>query len=216
MKLKLFFISIPLILLALFMFVKHNKGLIISTYNEYRPMLLNGGGEECLKNLKQIQASYKPLGNSGTPSCPILNAVRVTKYANTTLSSPFIISCPTALSVGNWLEDIKAKSISHVGTINCRSRRGSGLQSEHSFGIAIDITKIDDAVIKRDWKQTNTKGKKLRQAAKSACNYFSNVLTPYSNKLHQDHFHLDNGIGFSCHDKKKQAVINFKWLNSIF
>jgi len=79
MKLKLFLISIPLILLTMFILVKHNKALIISTYNEYRPMLLNGGGEECLKDLKQIQASYKPLGDTGTASCPILNAVRVTK-----------------------------------------------------------------------------------------------------------------------------------------
>ena len=79
MKLKLFLISIPLILLTMFILVKHNKVLIISTYNEYRPMLLNGGGEECLKDLKQIQASYKPLGDTGTAYCPILNAVRVTK-----------------------------------------------------------------------------------------------------------------------------------------
>ena len=133
MKLKLFLISIPLILLTMFMLIKHNKSVIISTYNEYRPMLLTGGGEECLTSLKQIQASYKIIGDTGNASCPILNAVRVIKYANTTLSSPFIVSCPTALSVGNWLEDIKAKSIGHVGTINCRSRRGSGLKSEHSF-----------------------------------------------------------------------------------
>ena len=138
MKLKLFLISIPLLVLTMFILVKHNKTLIISTYNEYRPMLLTGGGgEECLTELKQIQASYKSIGDTGTASCPILNAVRVTKYANTTLSSPFIVSCPTALSVGNWLEDIKAKSIGHIGTINCRSRRGSGLQSEHSFGMWI-------------------------------------------------------------------------------
>jgi hypothetical protein len=63
----------------MFMLVKHNKALIISTYNEYRPMLLTGGGEECLTELKQIQASYKSIGDTGTASCPILNAVRVTK-----------------------------------------------------------------------------------------------------------------------------------------
>ena len=208
MKLKLFLISIPLLVLTMFIIVKQNKAWIISTYNEYRPILLEGGGEECLTDLKQIQTTYKTLGNAGTATCPILNAVRVTKYANTTLSSPFIVSCPTALNIGNWLEDIKAKSIGHVGTINCRSRRGSGLQSEHSFGIAIDITRIDDAVIKRDWKLSNTKGKKLRQAAKSACNFFSNVLTPYSNRLHHDHFHLDNGIGFNCHSEKRHKLFS--------
>ena len=210
MKLKLFLISIPLLVLTMFIIVKHNKALIISTYNEYRPILLEGGGEECLTDLKQIQTTYKTLGNAGSATCPILNAVRVTKYANTTLSSPFIVSCPTALNIGKWLEDIKAKSITHLGTVNCRKRRGSGLMSEHGFGIAIDITRIDDAVIKRDWEQTNTKGKKLRQAAKSACNYFSNVLTPYSNRLHYGHFHFDNGIGFSCHVEKRLTLFNRK------
>ena len=150
MKLKLFLISIPLLVLTMFIIVKHNKAWIISTYNEYRPILLEGGGEECLTDLKQIQTTYKTLGNAGSATCPILNAVRVTKYANTTLSSPFIVSCPTALNIGKWLEDIKAKSITHLGTVNCRSRRGSGLQSEHSFGIAIDITRIDEAVVKKD------------------------------------------------------------------
>ena len=192
----------------MFIIVKHNKAWIISTYNEYRPILLEGGGEECLSDLKQIQASYKTIGDTGTASCPILNAVRVTKYANTTLSSPFIVSCPTALNIGKWLEDIKAKSITHLGTVNCRQRRGSGLMSEHGFGIAIDITKIDEAVVKKDWKQSNTKGKKLRQAAKSACNYFSNVLTPYSNRLHHDHFHFDNGIGFNCHSEKRHKLFS--------
>ena len=210
MKLKLFLISIPLLVLTMFIIVKHNKAWIISTYNEYRPILLEGGGEECLTDLKQIQTTYKTLGNAGSATCPILNAVRVTKYANTTLSSPFIVSCPTALNIGKWLEDIKAKSITHLGTVNCRKRRGSGLMSEHGFGIAIDITKIDEAVVKKDWKQSNTKGKKLRLAAKSACNYFSNVLTPYSNRLHHDHFHFDNGIGFNCHVEKKLTLFNRK------
>ena len=208
MKLKLFLISIPLLVLTTFIIIKHNKAWIISTYNEYRPILLEGGGEECLTDLKEIQASYKTLCNAGTATCPILNAVRVTKYANTTLSSPFIVSCPTALNIGKWLEDIKAKSITHLGTVNCRKRRGSGLMSEHGFGIAIDITKIDEAVVKKDWKQSNTNGIKLRQAAKSACNYFSNVLTPYSNRLHYDHFHFDNGIGFNCHAEKKHKLFS--------
>ena len=56
------------------------------------------------------------------------------------------------------------------------------------------------------WKQSNTKGSKLRQADKSACNYFSDVLTPYSNRLHQNHFHLDNGMDFNCHAEKKHKL----------
>ena len=57
MKLKLFLISIPLLVLTTFIIIKHNKAWIISTYNEYRPILLEGGGEECLTDLKQIQTT---------------------------------------------------------------------------------------------------------------------------------------------------------------
>lgn len=70
--------------------------------------------------------------------------------------------------------------------------------SENSFGLAIDISAIDGAVVSKHWKGKGARGKKLKEAARSACTYFSNVLTPLSNRLHHDHFHLDSGIGFQC------------------
>ena len=70
--------------------------------------------------------------------------------------------------------------------------------SEHSYGIAIDITAIEDAEVSKHWKDTGHRGKLLRGAAKEACRFFSNVLTPDTNRLHHGHFHLDDGVGFSC------------------
>ena len=166
-------------------------------------VFLDGGGENCLDALEQTEAVFKPLGNQGTDTCPVKNAVRISKFKDITLSSSVILSCPTALDTANWLEDISAKHITHMGTLNCRERRGSGLMSEHSFGVAIDISEIDGAIVSEHWKDNGSKGEKLREAASSACKYFSNVLTPETNRLHHNHFHLDSGIGFQCDAKAK-------------
>jgi len=180
-------------------FVLHlNKSFVISTYNKYRVVFLDGGGENCLKKLEQTEAVFKPLGDQGSAACPVKNAVRISKFRDTTLSSSVILSCPTAVDTANWLEEIEAKHITHMGTLNCRERRGSGLMSEHSFGVAIDISEIDGAVVSKHWKDKGSKGEKLREAASAACKYFSNVLTPETNRLHHDHFHLDSGVSFNC------------------
>ena len=180
-------------------FVLHlNKSFVISTYNKYRVVFLDGGGENCLKALEQTEAVFKPLGNQGSSACPVKNAVRISRFRDTTLSSSVILSCPTAVDTANWLEEIEAKHITHMGTLNCRERRGSGLMSEHSFGVAIDVSAIDGAVVSKHWKDKGIKGDTLRKAASVACKHFSNVLTPETNRLHHNHFHLDSGVGFQC------------------
>jgi len=87
--------------------------------------------------------------------------------------------------------------------VNCRERRGSGLMSEHSFGMAIDVSAIDGAIVAKHWKDKGSQGEKLREAASVACKHFSNVLTPETNRLHQNHFHLDSGVGFQCDARSK-------------
>lgn len=187
-----------LALLAIPFLLHLNKSVVFSSYNKYRVVFLDGVGESCLEKLTQSGALFKPLGNQGTAARPVRNAVRISRFKNTSLSSSVILSCPAAVDTANWLEDISARHITDMGTLNCRERRGSGLMSEHSFGLAIDISAIDGAVASKHWKGKGARGKKLIEAARSACTYFSNVLTPLSNRLHHDHFHLDSGIGFQC------------------
>ena len=191
------------ILLSVPFVATQHKGLLISAYNKYRVVFLDGGGEKCLRELEKTEAVFKPLGNQGTDACPVKNAVRISKFKDTTLSSSVILSCPAALDTANWLEEIEAKHITHMGTLNCRQRRGSGLMSEHSFGVAIDVSAIDGAVVSKHWKDKGMKGDTLREAASVACKHFSNVLTPETNRLHQNHFHLDSGVGFQCDAREK-------------
>ena len=78
--------------------------------------------------------------------------------------------------------------------------------SEHSFGTAIDISEIDGASVLHDWDDKASKGNILRKAALAACSYFSAVLTPESNRLHKNHFHLDNGLAFRCDARPKAKL----------
>jgi len=183
---------------AVIFLAPQNKVRAIQTYNDLRLLLLDGKGEKCLTELEEIGVKFKLLGNQGTKECPILNAVKFKTISHINLSSPVILSCPAAIKFSQWAQEIKAKNISHIGTLNCRTMRGSRIKSEHSFGLAIDITVIDDAIVAKHWTEDSKRGEKLHDAARVACKHFSNVLTPNTNKLHKNHFHFDNGLGRNC------------------
>ena len=58
---------------------------------------------------------------------------------------------------------------------------GSPFMSQHSYGKAIDISKINGVPISDEWEQATAK----------ACKHFNNVLGPGSDKAHGNHLHLD-------------------------
>ena len=67
------------ILLSIPFVATQHKGLLISAYNKYRVVFLDGGGEKCLRELEQTETVFKPLGNQGSTACPVKNAVRISK-----------------------------------------------------------------------------------------------------------------------------------------
>ena len=198
MRLKYLVLAIPLILLLAGISVSYFRSDLVTAYNTYRPMFLDGGGEQCITELRERGVEFSLLGDTGSNTCPIKNAVKVSGFKNTEPSSPFVLSCPTVLTFRNWLDENNIKSFTHMGTINCRKMRGRGYQSEHSFGTAIDISVVDGASVERDWGKDSAKGKRLSEVASSACRHFSNALTPETNRLHHNHFHFDNGFGRRC------------------
>lgn len=143
MKLKHLIISIPLLLLLSGVLVNYLSNDLVGMYNTYRPMLLDGGGKQCISELKERGVKFDLIDDAGSDSCPIKNAVRVSGFKNTQPSSPFLLSCPTVVTLDKWLAENSIKFFTHMGTINCRKMRGRGFQSEHSFGTAIDISKVD-------------------------------------------------------------------------
>lgn len=198
MRLKYFVLAIPLMLLMAGISASYFKNDLVTAYNTYRPMLLDGGGKQCISELRERGVKFNLIGDAGSDSCPIKNAVRVRGFKNTQPSRPFLLSCPTVVTLDDWLAENNIKSFTHMGTINCRKMRGRGFQSEHSYGTAIDISVVDEASIKNDWGKTSIEGKRLSEVALSACKHFSNALTPETNRLHHDHFHFDNGFGGRC------------------
>ena len=72
---------------------------IISVYNSMRPSLLSGGGQQCINSLISKKVEFRQLGDIGTQDCPRLNAVKITSFQGTKISSPFIPLCPTANKV---------------------------------------------------------------------------------------------------------------------
>ena len=195
-----FFIIIMTVLGLLLAVVLYLSGpkKIVGTYNQSRPHLISGGGEDCLRELTLQNVQYNRLGDMKEGICLVKDAVRIEAFPTTKMSGPIVLNCKAALATHKWFEEIKAKNVTHFGTYNCRTMRGSGVMSEHSFGTAIDIASLNGSSVKRHWKEISDRGAYIRKAAQLACDYFSNSITPDHNALHHDHLHLDMGYGTSC------------------
>ena len=171
---------------------------LIRNYNQLRPQVVIGGGADCFDDLRKKKVNFSRLGDMSEDQCLVKDAVRIEAFPHTKLSGPVILNCRTALATQNWFERIKAKNVAHFGTYNCRTMRGSGVASEHSFGTAIDIASINGSSVRLHWDEKSDRGAYIRKAARLACDYFSNSITPNHNALHHDHLHLDMGYGTSC------------------
>jgi len=126
-----------------------------------------------------------------------------------------LINCRTALAVAR-LEEIAqeeavrifgkyrtVRSIRQYGTYNCRRLRDlPWVQSQHSFGNAIDIAGFRIrgygwVNLKSHWTPKHRSQRKgsefLRAVARRLVEeqVFTNVLTPEYNRAHENHFHLN-------------------------
>ncbi len=178
--------------------IETQTSAISALYNQSRPSLISGGGEQCLKTLKAEGVDFVARGTRPNGQCTIKNAVKISSINGIKLRPTIEMNCKSALATSKWLADINAKTITHIGTFNCRTQRVSRMASEHSFGTAIDITSINGASVSEDWGEDTHKGRYLEKAHSSACQIFANVVGPDDNKAHRDHFHLDTGIGVGC------------------
>ncbi|MDG1341012.1 MAG: extensin family protein [Paracoccaceae bacterium] len=121
-------------------------------------------------------------------------------------------SCTIALRVAMWerhalqpaaqqLLGTSVAEIRQIGSYNCREIRttngATGRMSTHATTDAIDVTgfvmadgaKID---LLADWDGNDPKAQFLKSARDSACEWFRVTLGPDYNRLHADHFHLQN------------------------
>ena len=196
------------LLMAVVLYLYSPKDFV-NIYNQSRPHLITGGGEKCLKELTRRNVKFRRIGDTKEGICLVKDAVRIDAFPTTKMSGPVVLNCKAALATYKWFQEIEAKNVAHFGTYNCRTMRGSGVMSEHSFGTAIDIASINGSSVKRHWDEQSDRGDYIRRAARLACDYFSNSITPDHNALHHDHLHLDMGYGTSCLPQSIQTLEKF-------
>jgi hypothetical protein len=172
-------------------------------------------GEQCLKDLSARGVTYRVAAiRASTGPCEVDNPVQVTK-AEVAWNQPAVMTCALADRLDRFLNEAVAPlarrylstevtRLDHFGAYSCRPVAGqAGRWSEHAAGRAIDVagflTESEGRVsVERDWNRPGPKRDFLRAVAKRACDYFSVVLTPESDKFHYNHLHFDIGRYHLC------------------
>jgi hypothetical protein len=128
-------------------------------------------------------------------------------------SPPPLLTCRLALAVARFEELAQEAALLHLGrrivrikqmgTYNCRKMVRFDFISEHSYANAIDIkelwleegrrVRVREHFGPLDAPPPTAEGRFLRSLAERAYDtgVFSVVLTPFWDRLHADHFHLD-------------------------
>lgn len=119
------------------------------------------------------------------------------------------LACPIVSALDRWVANSIQPSamrwfgqpvteIRQISAYSCRGMNGqAGARiSEHAFGNALDISSFMLAdgrriTVKNGWKGTPEEQGFLRDVQGAACEQFTTVLAPGSNRFHYDHIHVD-------------------------
>ena len=119
------------------------------------------------------------------------------------------LACPIVSTLDRWLADavqpaarrwfgVPVIEIRQISAYSCRGMNGQpGARiSEHAFGNALDIASFILAdgrkvTVKDGWRGTPEEQGFLRDVQGAACEQFTTVLAPGSNRFHYDHIHVD-------------------------
>jgi hypothetical protein len=133
----------------------------------------------------------------------------VRSIAGVDLENGATLNCSVVGPLNNWISGVAQpaalvafgepiQSTRVVASYGCRARNGvrGAKMSEHGFGNAIDLSEFTLAsgrkvTVLRGWRGKPEEREFLRNLHRGACEHFSTVLGPPSDRHHQDHFHLD-------------------------
>lgn len=150
---------------------------------------------------REPQRSLPPLG-------PVRNP-RVTGTVPVEVKPQATLACPIVSALDQWImnsvQPAAAKwfgqqvvEIKQISAYSCRGMNGQpGARiSEHAFGNALDIAAFVLAdgrriTVKDGWKGSPEEQGFLRDVQGAACDQFTTVLAPGSNRFHYDHIHVD-------------------------
>lgn len=119
------------------------------------------------------------------------------------------LACPIVSALDQWIANSVQPSarrwfgqpvteIRQISAYSCRGMNGqAGARiSEHAFGNALDISSFTLAdgrriTVKNGWRGSPEEQGFLRDIQGAACEQFTTVLAPGSNRFHYDHIHVD-------------------------
>ena len=141
-----------------------------------------------------------PLGRNN-PVTGAVGAVEVKPAAT--------LACPVVSALDQWIAAAvqpaakrwfgqPVAEIKQISAYSCRGMNGqAGARiSEHAFGNALDIASFvltdgRKVTVKDGWRGTPEEQGFLRDIQGAACEQFTTVLAPGSNRFHYDHIHVD-------------------------
>jgi len=186
--------------------------LLAGCFGGPAPVVSSG---QCLAALDAHAISYRPVELSPPDArCHVDAAVKISRI-DVALNQPATMSCALAARIDDFeraviqriaVDDLGkyVSRIDHLGAYSCRNTSGNhGRLSEHALGLAIDISgfRLADGTVvsvEHDWWAPGPKRDFLHHLARSACGYFSVVLTPSSDRDHFNHMHFDIGPDRLC------------------
>jgi hypothetical protein len=119
------------------------------------------------------------------------------------------LACPIVSALDQWITSAVQPAamrwfgqpvveIKQISAYSCRGMNGNprARVSEHAFGNALDIAAFTLAdgrtiTVKRGWRGPPEEVGFLHDVQGAACQSFSTVLAPGSNRFHYDHMHVD-------------------------
>jgi hypothetical protein len=176
--------------------------------------------EDCDAKLRaagvEFTAAQLPVksGSAGRPTCGVEQAVVYRRGpARLRFNSPPLVSCGVALGLARLEQVLSEEGLRHLGqritrieqsgTYNCRKMARFALVSEHSYANAIDIKSVTlengrklsvlRSFGKLDAEPQSAEARFWRAVTRRLYDEgaFSVVITPFFDRLHRDHIHLD-------------------------
>jgi hypothetical protein len=178
--------------------------------------MIPANNTDCLNELAELDAVYSIQGDFEEDGrCVVEHAVRLSSANGMAIKYSPLLTCrmaselvkfteETLQPVANQMFGARIKTMSHIGTYNCRSmRQYPGIVSQHGFANAIDVagftledgTKINVA---NDWNSGDMKAEFLKEVAEAGCEGFRVAVSPDSDANHWNHLHWDMGPYWSC------------------
>jgi hypothetical protein len=186
---------------------------------ELRPPVAAGSGSATGRPAAVTTSAYPPPRGGATPLAPPafppggetvpVGPSRPQPTTTVAVTPAATLACPVVAALDRWVaESIQPAAlrwfgqpvvkIKQISAYSCRGMNGNRYAriSEHAFGNAFDIAGFvlaDGQVVtvRQGWRGTPEEQGFLHDVQGGACQMFTTVLAPGSNRFHYDHIHVD-------------------------